>query len=91
MFGRIVWLVGWCVGSFAKQLHVTNPHANHPNFVVARGLGSINIPSAFSEMVKLLSVLLMYTCLQEIQSSLEELYAGTGLGDAEGTVKPTLE
>ena len=33
----------------------------------------------------------MYTCLQEIQSSLEQLYAGTGLGDAEGTVNPTLE
>ena len=42
-----LWLVGWCVGSFAKQLHVTKPHAYHPKFVVVQALGSINIASAF--------------------------------------------
>ncbi len=36
-------------------------------------------------------MLLMYTCLLEMQSSLEELYAGTGLGDEEGSLEPSLE
>ena len=36
-------------------------------------------------------MLLMYICLLEIKSSLEQLYAGTGLGDVEGSVEPTLE
>ena len=36
-------------------------------------------------------MLLMNICLLETQSSLEQLYAGTGLGDAEGSFEPTLE